>query len=217
MKAIGTNSIRSLWGSRLPRCKSAIICALGILAAAEAEASTMLGRVRAALDTIQPFRAVFVQQAIIEGRKEIEEKGIIVFKNPAWIKCQYLEPENRVFLYEGDSYQYYEADARQLTRGRLGPDRKEFVLNLLCANDLSDEFVASERERTIFLTARGSQAPLALEVHLGRDFLPEKVIQNDDSGVQTIYLFSQYQKITGSAANDFQFAIPEDVDIIEAD
>lgn len=80
------------------------------------------------------------------------------------------------------------------------------------SDEISDWIKYDERKRKIYI--KKASEDLDLEISVGENWLPEKVIQKDQTGAKYIYIFKDYRKRVKVNKEDFLLKFSEDVDII---
>ncbi len=198
--------------------RRAVAC-LGLLVALALPLSggeeELMRSVRAAILASQPFRVNFVQQVFIDGALEMEESGIIVFAHRKRVKWEYLDPESKIFILEGDRYRFYDRENNQLLVGRVGTSGEQLIWDLLLAERPGGAVRWDAATRTVFLSVPGQDGAQQLKVLVGADFLPQRVEQAAENGVTTVYRFRDYRRRIAPAAGEFDLDLPADVDIVE--
>ena len=173
----------------------------------------LLDKVRKKLDSIKPFKVEFINQVINDSVLEIEEKGVMTFRDRNKIKWEYLEPDNKIWILSGNSYEYYDVEDEQVTRGKLAKKTQLWIFQLLYTEELNENITIDTESRFIHFSNKEEGADF--RIFLSEDLLPSRIIQKDPTGVDIIYIFSQYKKNLSLAADEFQLKIRGDVDIIE--
>jgi len=178
-------------------------------------ALTSLEQMRARILASQPFKMDFVQQVFVDGEMTLEESGIIVFADRTRVKWQYLRPDEKTFLLENGSYQFYDRENNQLLKGKIDPGSEQVIWDVLCSPHPGQSSRWEERTRTIRLSVVDGAGRQDLKIKIGHDFLPERVEQTSASEVTTVYEFRNYRSRIALAAGEFQLQLPGDVEIIE--
>jgi len=198
----------------LPVIKSLLLCLLLFPRPSPGDAG-LLEKVRSALRASQPFRVVFVQQVFIADQKEIEESGEIIFIDHQHLRWNYLVPEKKIFLLQGDAYQFLLAEEGQLLRGRIGRQNEQLIWQILFDDRVDRPVTIDKKETVITIQGREDDFFSQLEVHVNRRYLPERVVQTDVAGLKTIYQFSHYQERLPLKSAALRFDIPAGVEIID--
>lgn len=181
-------------------------------------ADSLLRRVRERILQSQPFRVDFVQQVYMDAELTLEESGVIVFADRERVKWQYLDPEFKVFILEKDRYRFYDRENNQLLRGVLGERNERLIWELLLSDRPGGAASWDARTRTIRLRlddGSGAEGAQELKILVGPDFLPQRVEQQAENEVSTVYVFRNYRSRVALAAGEFDLDLPADVEIIE--
>ncbi len=170
---------------------------------------------RAAILASQPFRVDFTQQVYVDGELEMEESGVIVFAHRELIKWEYLDPESKIFILEGDRYRFYDRENNQLLLGRVDANGEQLIWELLLAEQPGGAVRWDAASRTVFLSVPGQEEAQQLQVLVGADFLPQRVEQASGNGLTTVYRFRDYRRRVALAADEFDLHLPAGVDTVE--
>jgi outer membrane lipoprotein-sorting protein len=172
--------------------------------------------IRRSLNRIKPFKVSFVQQ--VSGDKganmpvDLEESGEILFKNDQQLKWTYLEPDYKVFLLEGNDYQFYDEDNEQLIIGKIKDRSQQWIWQLLFADDIFRYARWDEAGKSIHI--KNDRDSIDMEIIINSDSLPVKVIQIDLSGARMVYYFKDYCQGINIPGDAFRLKVPEGVDIV---
>ncbi len=173
--------------------------------------NSVINKIKESLKNNSPFQVEFIQQVYTENEKEIEESGIILFKNINLIKWEYLKPEKKIFLIKNKEYVYYNKEENQVKKGNI--DKKEetsiwriffTVKGFSCKLTDKNKIMIKDKKQGIKFI-----------VQFNRDFLPIKVIQDDNSGIVYHYIFKNYKKRIKLTEKDLIIDLPENVEIVE--
>ncbi|MCK4835861.1 MAG: outer membrane lipoprotein carrier protein LolA [Candidatus Aminicenantes bacterium] len=175
--------------------------------------SSLLDEVRSTLNNIKPFKVSFVQQVYIDEELEIEESGTILVKDISHLKWIYLNPDLKIFLMQGNTYQFFDKENNQLIIGKIVEEKQRWIWQLLFSEKITDGVKCDRLSKRIIIKKEDEE--LDFEVFIGNQMLPEKVVQYDTSGAKYIYYFNNYKKRVKIAQKDFQLELPEDVEIID--
>ncbi len=164
---------------------------------------------------IKPFKVDFSNLVISGTVVEIEEKGILVFKDINNVKWEYLEPDHKVWILQGDKYEFYDEEDEQVTKGELDKKAQLWLWQILLNREESEnnkmEVDINGREIRFYNDEDG----IDFKILISKDLLPYKVIQKDPSGVDIVYIFSNYKKNVELSDDDFKLKTNGKVDIIE--
>lgn len=174
-----------------------------------------LRQVRGRILQSQPFRADFVQRVIVDDDTTLEESGYIVFASRERVKWQYLKPEFKTFILDGDGYRFYDRENNQLLRGRLGERSRELVWEALFSDRPGQACRWDAGERSLTLALAGEGGIEELKIRVGADLLPRRIEQTAAGDVTTVYEFSRYRLRAALAPGEFDLDLPADVEIIE--
>lgn len=178
-------------------------------------ALTPAERMKERLNSLRPFRVRFVQQVFVNGAKEMEESGDILFESGKRLKWSYTRPEVKIFVLTGNEYQFFQQEENQLQKGRITTRDEHLLWQILTDERLPSSVRCDEARRTVFLSTTSDQGAVQWEIHLDARFLPERVVQTDESGVTYTYLFSDYQGRVKCRDADFIIPLPKNVEIVE--
>lgn len=168
--------------------------------------------VRSAIEGIVPFKVSFEAAVVNEGQTEIEESGIIYFKSQDHLKWIYQDPDFKVFLLEGEKYQFYEEDNEQLTIGHINDSKQHWIWQLIFASNYQDFITCDLKDKII--TILNKDDDLHVVIYLNDRLLPRKVVQYDPSGLTLIHRFKDYQARVVLTKKDMQLKVPKGIDIV---
>jgi outer membrane lipoprotein-sorting protein len=179
--------------------------------------------VRDSLNQIKPFKVNFAQQVYTDEQLDIEESGEIIFKNDQLLKWTYLNPDYKVFLLEGDNYQFYDEDNEQLIIGKIKDRSHQWVWQMLFSADIFRDYLVTwdQASKKIHIknnpdshTGDTMDITIDLEIIINNDSLPITLIQEDPSGARIVYHFKEYQSKIKIPDDTFRLSVPDDVEII---
>ncbi|MGD2085764.1 MAG: outer-membrane lipoprotein carrier protein LolA [Candidatus Aminicenantes bacterium] len=179
--------------------------------------------VRDTLNQIKPFKVNFVQQVYTDEQLDIEESGEIIFNNHQLLKWTYLTPDYKVFLLEGDNYQFYDEDNEQLIIGKIKDRSQQWVWQMLFADDIFRDYEVTwdKARKKIHIknnpnsrTGASGDITIDIEIIINDDSLPITLIQADPSGARIVYHFKEYQSKITIPDKTFRLSVPDNVEII---
>ena len=177
------------------------------------ESDSFLLKIRNNLNGIKPFKVNFINRVISNSTVDIEEKGVMTFRDSEKIKWEYLEPDHKIWILSGNSYEYYDKQDEQITRGKLEKKTRLWIFQILYEKDLSEHININVKSREIDFVNR--EEGVDFKVFFTPDLLPFKVIQKDPTGVDIVYIFSDYKSNLRLPSDEFELKTEGDVDIIE--
>jgi len=184
-------------------------------------------RLEKSLRSIQSLEAKFVHiyySAVVST--PLNETGKLYFQKPDQMRWEYKDPENNIYLYEGDRFQFYFSEDNQLMKGSLSEESHETeILDILTGKKTLLEFYTVEfspfptdkpQNQQIKLIPKQEEDDsfILLEID-NRRWLIQKAAFIDWEGNKTEFQFSQIQINTDLPKNIFELKLPPDVEIIE--
>jgi outer membrane lipoprotein-sorting protein len=142
------------------------------------------------------------------------------------MRWEYTDPENNIYLYKGDRFQWYFSEDNQLMRGLISDEGQESeILNILTGRkDLSDFYAVefspfptdNSQNTQIKLTPKQEDDGSFLLLELDKKkWLIHKIIFMDWEGNKTEFHFSKIKTNASLPKNIFELKLPSDVEIIE--
>jgi outer membrane lipoprotein carrier protein len=156
----------------------------------------------------------------------LKEKGKLYFQKPDLMRWEYTDPENNIYLFKGDKYQWYFAEDNQLMRGLISEEGHESeILHLLTGRknlldfysiELSPFPTESPQNAQIKLTPKQEDDGSFLLLELDKKkWLIHRIIFMDWEGNKTEFQFSRQKINAVLPKNIFELKLPSDVEIIE--
>jgi outer membrane lipoprotein carrier protein len=156
----------------------------------------------------------------------LKEKGTLYFQKPDLMRWEYTDPENNIYLYQGDRFQWYFSEDNQLMRGSISDEGQESeILNLLTGRKNLSDFYSVEfspfptdksENAQIKLTPKQEDDGSFLLLELDRKkWLIHKIIFMDWEGNKTEFHFSKIKANASLPKKIFELKLPSDVEIIE--
>lgn len=186
-------------------------------------AKEVIKTVRDSLNQIKPFKVNFSQQVYTDEQLDIEESGEIIFKNDQLLKWTYLDPDYKVFLLQGDNYQFYDEDNEQLIIGKIKDRSHQWVWQMLFSANIFRDYLVTwdQANKKIHIknnldsrTGDTEDITIDIEIIINDDSLPITLIQEDPSGARIVYHFKKYQFKIKIPEDTFRLSVPNDVEII---
>jgi outer membrane lipoprotein-sorting protein len=175
-------------------------------------ACPLMEKAKNAIANAQPFTVKFKNQVFNDKIKELEETGNIVFLDQNHIKWTYQQPDLKIWLLKDKEYRFYHEDNEQLIIGRANQINNHWIWNLFSANLDSYHLECQEKKQWIHIKKESES--LDIKIFFNQNFLVNKVIQLDPTGLEVVYLFEDYQQKATIPANTFELKVPENTDTI---
>ena len=184
-------------------------------------------RVQQHYDGVRDFSADFEQR--YEGgalKRSRTERGSVIVKKPGKMRWRYSEPEEKLYVADGQKiYAYVPADKQvTITSMPAGDNATTPVLFLVGKGQLLRDFDVSDIEipdapagtRAIKLTPKRKEREydwLALVVD-GQSLAFRMLVAGDSQGGRSTFLFSNLKENVGPPDNTFKFTVPRGADVI---
>ena len=193
--------------------------------------SELVDRVQAHLDEVRDFEARFTQRYIRRiARKAIEEKGRVAIKKPARMRWDYLTPEKKLSVTDGDkSYFYLPEENQVVVSHSAGIDlglTPGSPMSLLAGNTrLVDSFTAvlspTEPRSGGVMLRLTPRSPREDFERVELEVAPEdgqllRIVVTDSQGDETEFLFEDIEENRGLPDSIFRFVIPTGVEVVMA-
>jgi outer membrane lipoprotein carrier protein len=190
-------------------------------------AEDVVSRLEKSLRSLQSLEAKFSHiyySAMVST--PLNETGKLYFQKPDQMRWEYKDPENNIYLYKGDKFQFYFSEDNQLMKGSLSEENHETeILDILTGQKTLLEFYNVEfspfptekpQNPQIKLTPKQEEEDsfILLEIDKSR-WLIQKAAFIDWEGNKTEFQFDQIQINTDLPKNIFELKLPPDVEIIE--
>jgi len=172
------------------------------------------------------FSADFTE--IYEGgmlRARLEERGTMLMKKPGRWRFEYLEPEPKLFVSDGDRWYLYLPEDRQGIIGRL-PDEREATTSyqfLAGAGDLVSDFTATfdtvrdppPNSYVLRLTPTRTERDFEFLILVidARTLTIRRLISHDLQGGILTYFLSNLKENLGLSDTQFTFEFPSGTDV----
>lgn len=193
--------------------------------------AALVQRIQAHYDQIQDFEAHFIQRVVHRiVHKVIEESGTMAFKRPGRMRWEYQNPENKLFVTDGEKSYFYVPEDRQVIvshtpGGAMGlAEGSPFAVimgetRLLDAFELknSDSEPQMGGEVLLLIPRRPQEAFEEAEIEVRpEDGQIMRVSLLDSQGNRTEFLFDEIRENRGLVDSMFRFSVPSGVDILIA-
>ncbi len=172
------------------------------------------------------FSAAFVET--YEGgmlRARLEERGTMLMKKPGRWRFEYLEPEPKLFVSDGDRWYLYLPEDQQGVTGRL-PDEREATTSYLFlagAGDLVSDFTAAFdtvpdpplNSYVLRLTPTRTEHDFEFLILVidARTLTIRRLISHDLQGGILTYFLSNLEENLGLSDTPFTFEFPSGTDV----
>jgi len=153
--------------------------------------------------------------------REIVERGVVSIKRPGRMRWEYKDPEEKLFISDGESFYFYVPEDRQVIIQPQDEQRSLAARLLFGQGGLLDEFEATMDEPwdegvlRVRLTPREESADLERAfVDLEPNGRVRSILLEDLQGNRTQFRFEDLRENTGLPDRLFRFEIPSDVEVI---
>ncbi len=193
--------------------------------------AALVQRIQAHYDQVQDFEAHFIQRVVHRiVHKVIEESGTMAFKRPGRMRWEYQNPENKLFVTDGEKSYFYVPEDRQVIvshtpGGAMGLAEGSPFAVIMGETRLLDAF---ELKNSDSEPQMGGEVLLLIPRRPQEDFeeaeievRPEngqviRVSLLDSQGNRTEFLFGEIRENRGLVDSMFRFSVPSGVDILIA-
>jgi len=179
------------------------------------------------LRSLQTIQADFEQLHFSMSVSEpLREKGKFFFKKPDWMRWEYKDPEEKVFLYKEGVYQFYIPEENQLIRSASSRERLESeVLSIFSGKqNFADRYIIeaspfpteNKASLQIKLTPKeeGEYSHILIEVN-PKTWLIDRAIFFEWAGNKLEFRFSRVKTGGRLSPEVFELKVPPDCEIIE--
>jgi outer membrane lipoprotein carrier protein len=179
------------------------------------------------LRSIQTVQADFEQLHFSMSVSEpLQEKGKFFFRKPDWMRWEYKDPEEKVFLFRDGVYQFYIPEDNQLIRGASSRERLESeVLSIFSGKQsFSGRYIIEESpfptenkaSFQIKLTPKeeGEYSHILIEVN-PKTWLFDRALFFEWAGNKLEFRFSRVKTGGRLSPEVFELKVPPDCEIIE--
>jgi outer membrane lipoprotein carrier protein len=187
----------------------------------------VVGNVENKLRSISSLQANFSQRFYSSNvSTPLEEKGDFYFQKPDWMRWEYKDPEEKIFLYKESVFWFYFPEDKEAIQSYLSKEKYESeILSLLSGQkNLKDDYAIefsdfpSESRKTwkLKLTPReeSDYTHILLEID-EKTWLIRKAIFFDWAGNKQEFHFTQIKTNVRFPQSVFELRLPPDVEIIK--
>ncbi len=193
--------------------------------------AALVQRIQAHYDQVQDFEAHFTQRVVHRiVHKVIEESGTMAFKRPGRMRWEYQNPENKLFVTDGEKSYFYVPEDRQVivshTPGGAMCLAEGSPFSIIMGETrLLDAFEIKNSDsgpqvggEVLLLIPRRPQedfeeAEIEVRPENGQVM---RVSLLDSQGNRTEFLFDEIRENRGLVDSMFRFSVPSGVDILIA-
>lgn len=204
-----------------------LVCLPGPLEGGDPRIEADVAALQRKYSGIQDLQMNFVQSYGWPGRQPRTESGQVFLRRPGLMRWEYREPEEKLFLSDGENIHFHLPERNQVQKSRVGRsrDRRLPFLFLLGRGDLKKDFSRIEwaREKPFFAgnkvlaaTPRKGAGPLAevlMEYDPGRMQL-QRVALIERGGARNDFIFSRIRENAGLSKGLFEFQGSEDPEAV---
>lgn len=189
------------------------------------EVKSLVDRMQAFYEKTQDFTANFTQTYHYKMQHRTQtSSGTVIFKKPALMRWDYLQPAPKTFVLSGEKVFAYDPQAMTLTKGTIGSDQLSASVTFLWGKGkLADEFSIAEAScktcagKLLELTPLRPD-PRFKQVRFEVDPKTAQVLRSivvDKDGSENEIKFSDLKTNTGVAKERFELNPPADVQIVD--
>ncbi len=153
--------------------------------------------------------------------REITEHGVVSIKKPGRMRWEYKDPEPKLFISDGKTFQFYVPADRQVIVSEQDEQRSLAARLLSGKAGLAEEFSASlespqeEGVMRLLLVPRREQADVERAfVDVEPSGRIRAILLDDVQGNRTRFRFSGVRENTGLKDELFRFRVPKGVEVI---
>ncbi len=186
----------------------------------------VVGNVEKKLRSISSLQANFSQSFYSSNvSTPLEEKGDFYFQKPDWMRWEYKDPEEKIFLYKEGVFWFYFPEDKEAIQSYLSKEKYEAeILSLLSGQkNLKDDYAIefsdfpSESRKTWKLKLKPREESDYTHILLEIDekaWLIRKAIFFDWAGNKQEFHFTQIKTNVRFPQSIFELRLPPDVEII---
>jgi outer membrane lipoprotein carrier protein len=202
-----------------------LLLAAGVAPSADSDpglAESLVSRIEARHSRTQDLVARFVQsyRSGLLGR-ELVERGVVSIKRPGRMRWEYKEPEEKLFLSDGERFYFYVPEDRQVIIQAQDDERSLAARLLFGGAALLEEFEVSLEEPFEEGVLRVRLVPRRENAEVERAYIDAEpsglirsILLEDIQGNRTLFRFEEIRENTGLSDRLFEFEIPSGVEVI---
>lgn len=185
-------------------------------------AESLIRRIEVRHSKTQDLSGKFVQsyRSGLLGR-ELVERGTVAIKRPGRMRWEYKDPEEKLFVSDGENFYFYVPEDRQVIVQQQDEQRSLAARLLFGRGGLLEEFEATMEEPWEEGVLRVRLTPRAESAELQRAYIDlepsgrvRSILLEDLQGNRTQFRFEDLRENTGLKDGLFRFEIPAGVEVI---
>ena len=190
-------------------------------------ATDVAGAIQRKYDSVKDFSASFTQT--YEGgvlRRKSQESGLVFVKKPGKMRWDYIKPEKKLFVSDGQTMFLYFPNEKQVMKNDVPGQNQatSAVLFLMGKGDIVRDFNVRWADGGLDTTYRLRLDPKTrqaeydwLEISADREtFRIVGLTAADAQGGKSAFVFSNFKENAGLADKMFQFTIPRGTEVISS-
>ena len=190
-------------------------------------ATDVAGAIQRKYDGVKDFSASFTQT--YEGgvlRRKSQESGLVFVKKPGKMRWDYIKPEKKLFVSDGQTMFLYFPNEKQVMKNDVPGQNQatSAVLFLMGKGDIVRDFNVRWADGGLDTTYRLRLDPKTrqaeydwLEITADREtFRIVGLMAADAQGGKSAFVFSNFKENAGLADKMFQFTIPRGTEVISS-
>ena len=190
-------------------------------------ATDVAGAIQRKYDSVKDFSASFTQT--YEGgvlRRKSQESGLVFVKKPGKMRWDYIKPEKKLFVSDGQTMFLYFPNEKQVMKNDVPGQNQatSAVLFLMGKGDIVRDFNVRWADGGLDTTYRLRLDPKTrqadydwLEISADREtFRIVGLMAADAQGGKSAFVFSNFKENAGLADKMFQFTIPRGTEVISS-
>ena len=190
-------------------------------------ATDVAGAIQRKYDSVKDFSASFTQT--YEGgvlRRKSQESGLVFVKKPGKMRWDYIKPEKKLFVSDGQTMFLYFPNEKQVMKNDVPGQNQatSAVLFLMGKGDIVRDFNVRWADGGLDTTYRLRLDPKTrqaeydwLEIGADREtFRIVGLMAADAQGGKSAFVFSNFKENAGLADKMFQFTIPRGTEVISS-